>query len=144
MASRHAMPKHPADAYGRAQRSALGPVEVEAMAFAKAVALLGAARGRVADFAAYRAALRFNRLLWTLVQADLTRAGNQLPADVKARLLSLSLFVDQQTVTALAAPGAARLDPLIEINRCVAGGLLGHAGRRPEAAAVQGGRDLRA
>jgi flagellar protein FlaF len=130
------MPKRYAEAYGRAQKAALLPRQVEAMALAKAAALLGEAGKPILDFDAYRAALRFNRLVWTLVQADLARPDNGLSDEVKARMLSLSLYVDRQTVAALAAPAAAQLAPLIEINRCIAEGLLGPAERR---AAAEGG-----
>jgi flagellar protein FlaF len=130
------MPPQQTEAYGRVQRAALLPRQVEATAFAKAAALLDEAGARVRDFAAYRAALRFNRLVWTLVQADLVRPDNGLSEPLKARLLSLSLYVDKQTVAALAAPAAARLAPLIEIDRCLAQGLLGTAER---GAAPEGG-----
>jgi len=125
-----------AEAYGRAQKMAFQPCQVEASAFAKAATLLGEAVGRLEDFDAYRAALRFNRLVWTLIQADLARPDHGLSDEVKARFLSLSIYVDKQTVAALAAPSAARLEPLIEIDRSIARGLWEHAGHRT---ATEGG-----
>ena len=125
--------QRPAKAYGQAQRAAFLPRQVEATAFAKAAALLAEAATRVQEFGAYRAALRFNRLIWTLIQADLARPDNGLSDQVKAKLLSLSVFVDKQTVAALAAPSAARLESLIEIDRNIAQGLLDSAGRRATA-----------
>ena len=130
--------KRPAKAYGRAQKAAFLPRQVEATAFAKAAALLAEAAARVQEFDAYRAALRFNRLIWTLIQADLARPDNGLSDQVKAKLLSLSVFVDKQTVAALAAPSAARLEPLIEIDRNIAQGLLDSAGRRATAERSEG------
>ena len=129
------LPRRQAEAYELAQRAALLPGQVEATVFAKAAALLSEAAGpseagaRVRDFAAYRAALHFNRLVWTLLQSDLARPDNGLPAALTAKLLSLSLYVDKQTVVALARPSTARLAPLIEIDRCLAQGLLGLAER---------------
>ena len=115
--------KRPAEAYGQAQKAAFLPRQVEATAFAKAAAMLAEAGARVQDFDAYRAALRFNRLIWTLIQADVARPENGLSDQLKAKLLSLSVFVDKQTVAALAKPSAARLEPLVEIDRCIAQGL---------------------
>lgn len=138
------MPRRQAEAYDLAQRSALLPGQLEATVFAKAAALLSEAAGpseagaRVRDFAAYRAALHFNRLVWTLLQSELARPDNGLPAALKAKLLSLSLYVDKQTVVALARPSAARLAPLIEIDRCLAQGLLGPAERGPAPAGEAG------
>ena len=135
-------PRRQAEAYRLAQRAALLPGQVEATVFAKAAALLDEAAGpseaRVRDFAAYRAALHFNRLVRTLLQSDLARPDNGLPAALTAKLLSLSLYVDKQTVVALARPSAARLAPLIEIDRCLAQGLLGLAERGAAAEQEEG------
>ncbi len=132
------MTKNQAEAYGRAQKTAFRPSQIEAMAFAKAAALLGEAGARVQDFGAYRAALRFNRLVWTLIQADLARPDSGLSNQVKAKLLSLSVFVDKQTIDALAAPSAGLLEPLIEIDRHIAQGLLEPAARLAAAEGVVG------
>ena len=82
------------------------------------------AQAQPGDRSAYRAALSFNQNLWTLVQADLIEPTCTLPDDLKSDLLSLSLFVDRQTMAAVASPAAAgHLQPLIEIDRDVAAGL---------------------
>ena len=54
-------------------------------------------------------------------------AGNGLSGELKSDLLSLSLFVDKQTVKALADPRPEHLDVLIEINRNIALGLRAQA-----------------
>ena len=112
----------PLRVYGQTQNMALPPRHAEAMAFAKAVALLNQASA-ADDPAAYSSALGFNRLLWTIVQADLARPGNALPEELRKTLLSLSVFVDRQTLAALADPTAERLVPLIRINENMAKGL---------------------
>ena len=121
--------KRPAEAYRQAQKAAFLPRQVEATAFAKAAALLTEAGARVQDFDVYRAALRYNRLIWTVIQADMVRPDNHMSEPLKAKLLSLSVFVDKQTVAALAVPSAARLEPLIEIDRNIAQGLWASSGR---------------
>ena len=75
------------------------------------------------DYAAYATALTFNQTLWTLFQADLSGDGNALPDNLRDDLLSLSLFVDRQTILALGDPSPKHLDALIEINRNLARGL---------------------
>ncbi|MDP6572735.1 MAG: flagellar biosynthesis regulator FlaF [Rhodospirillales bacterium] len=109
-------------AYGQTQNLALPPRRAEAMAFAKAVALLNQA-GAADDPAAYSSALGFNQLLWTIVQADVAGPGNALPEGLRKTLLSLSVFVDRQTLAAYADPSAERLMPLIRINENIAKGL---------------------
>lgn len=109
--------------YQRAQKLAASPRAAEAAAFSKAVLLLTQAGRRPGDYAVYAKALEFNRMLWTVLQADVADAANPLPDDVKGDLLSLSLFVDRQTVRALAEPAPGNLAPLIEIDRNLARGL---------------------
>lgn len=112
----------PLRVYGQTQNLALPPRRAEAMAFAKAVALLDQA-GEADDPAAYSSALGFNQLLWTIVQADVAGPGNALPEGLRKTLLSLSVFVDRQTLAAFADPSAERLAPLIRINENIAKGL---------------------
>jgi flagellar protein FlaF len=49
---------------------------------------------------------------------------NTLPSEIKANIMSLSVFIDKHTVGALAEPDAARMNVLIEINRNIASGLM--------------------
>jgi len=49
---------------------------------------------------------------------------NPLSVDVKNNVLSLSIFIDKQTVAALASPSASILSTLIDINRNIASGLM--------------------
>ena len=112
----------PLRVYGRAQNMGLPPRHAEAMAFAKAVALLNHA-GAADDRAAYSSALGFNQILWTIVQADVAGPGSALPESLRKTLLSLSVFVDRQTLAALADPSVERLAPLIRINENMARGL---------------------
>ena len=117
------MSKDKIGAYQQQQKRNLTPREVEAMAFTKAALLLEEAKGKSKNVDEYAKALRFNHLLWTIIQADLTDPANQLPDEIKANVMSLSIFVDKQTTKALRSSDPKELDILININRNLAAGL---------------------
>src|ERR1700679_198962 len=112
-------------AYQQQQKRNLSPREVEAMAFTKAALMLEDSKKFVGNITEFSKALRFNHLLWTIIQADLTDPENQLPPEIKANVMSLSIFVDKQTTKALRSKTSADLDVLININRNLAAGLRG-------------------
>ena len=66
-------------------------------------------------------ALNYNQRIWTVIQAYATEE-NPLPDQIKANLISLSIFVDQQTYKALSESDPTKLDALININRQIAAG----------------------
>ena len=107
--------------------SALSQREIDGLAFAKAVFRLEEASKAVDDYDAYSSALKFHQMLWTFIQADVAADGNGLPDDLKANILSLSIFVDSQTIMALAEPNAEHLHSLIAIDKSIASGLLAAA-----------------
>ena len=113
------------------------PREVEAAAFTKAAVMLEDAKSHTDNIHAYAQALRFNHLLWTIMQADVTEEANKLPPELKANILSLSIFVDKQTTKALRSSDAKDLDILITINRNLAAGLR----ETPDAATSDAGPD---
>lgn len=117
------MSKNKVAAYQQQQKRNLSPREVEAMAFTKAAVLLEDAKQHVNNIDEYSKALRFNHLLWTIIQADLTEPENELPDEIKANVMSLSIFVDKQTTKALRSSTPGDLDVLININRNLAAGL---------------------
>ena len=43
-------------------------------------------------------ALKWNRQVWAAFRLDLVGEDNKLPEDLKAKLISLSFFVDRETV----------------------------------------------
>ena|SRR5579871_2567758 len=117
------MSKDKIAAYQQQQKRGLTPREVEAMAFTKAALMLEDAKKHIGNITEYSKALRFNHLLWTIIQADLTDPENQLPPEIKANVMSLSIFVDKQTTKALRSTTVSELDVLININRNLAAGL---------------------
>jgi len=97
---------------------------LEAMAFTRAAQKLEDAKALLADDPeAFDQAVRLNNLLWTIIQADITEPANHLPPEIKANIMSLSIFVDKQTTRALASRDGADLDSMIRINRNLASGL---------------------
>ncbi len=68
-------------------------------------------------------AVDWNRRLWLTLQADLSNDENQLPDDLKARLISLALWVDRHSAGVLR--GQFNVDALINVNRAIMDGLAG-------------------
>ncbi len=113
------------NAYSRVHKIGGNPRATEARAFMEAARRLSEAQKIVDDEPdAYRAALRLNWRLWTIIQSDVSGPDNPLPADLKANVISLSIFVDKHTLNALAEPAARKLEVLININRNLAAGLM--------------------
>ncbi len=109
--------------YGRIQKSAPGGRAAEAEAFAKSARKLHQAVSEPLDAAVFEDALQSNQKLWTLLQASLLDDDGRLPDDLRQDILRLSIFVDKQTLKARAAPSLGTVEPLIDINRNMAGGL---------------------
>ena len=63
-------------AYAQTQKSSMSPREVEAMAFTKAALMLEEAKNNTDDYDSYASALKFNQLLWTIIQADIIDKEN--------------------------------------------------------------------
>ena len=133
-------------AYAQTQKSSMSPREVEAMAFTKAALMLEEAKLNTDDYDSYASALKFNQLLWTIIQADIVDKENELPPQLKANILSLSIFVDKQTVKALADTRTRHINSLININKNLAEGLMvkveSEAEAKPEPAPVQASSGL--
>jgi flagellar protein FlaF len=112
-------------AYGKSNKLGLSGRTLEARVFTQAAQQLQDAitssqhnardsRDKVLE------ALRYNNRLWTIVQAAVSDPASPLPQEVRANLMSLSLFVDQRTREAIADPAPDLLDALIDINRNIA------------------------
>ena len=122
---------NPRSAYTQTQTLGGNPRSTEARALMEAARRLSDARQQVdSDPEAYRTALRLNWRLWTIIQCDVASPENPLPPELKANIISLSIFVDRQTLSALSNPAASKLNSLIDINRNIAAGLM----TRPDSA----------
>lgn len=111
-------------AYRSSQRLGSSARDTEAQALLEAARRLDAAAGSEDNRDAYRAALRLNWRLWTIIQADISSEGSPLPDEIRQNILSLSVFIDRHTVKALAEPDRGKLNILIDINRNIAAGLM--------------------
>jgi flagellar protein FlaF len=100
------------------------PRQTEYRAFALAThGLIEAAALPATELGRRAEALARNRRLWTLLAADCAAPGNLLPPQVRAQIISLSLFVDRQS-SAVLREGAS-FDVLVELNRTMMQGLSG-------------------
>ncbi len=69
-------------------------------------------------------ALSRNQKLWGELMFDCAYKDNPLPAQLKAGIISLAIFVDRHTP--LVISGEKAIEPLLEINRSIIRGLAGH------------------
>ena len=74
--------------------------EMDAAAFSQAAYVLDQAKQNIADKDMCERALKYNQLLWSIIQSDVSGKTNALPDEIKANLMSLSIFVDKQTARA--------------------------------------------
>ncbi|GGG67740.1 flagellar biosynthesis regulatory protein FlaF [Salipiger pallidus] len=130
------------NAYKRTIRESETPRQIEARVFARITGGMsvhleawngaGDKAERVAILAqGLREVVSENRALWVRLQNDLSREGNQLPAALRANLISLSLWVDRTCGEVIG--GGNGLKALIDVNQNIMGGL---AGQSPAPAAV--------
>lgn len=110
-------------AYQRANQQAEPPRQTEYRAFAEATRGLIAANDTPDDLAVTSEALLRNRRLWSMLAADCASPGNRLPQELRASIISLSLFVDRHSSAVIRE--RADIDVLIEINRTIMQGLAG-------------------
>jgi flagellar protein FlaF len=103
--------------YAATQNSAASPREIELRAFRYVNGLLAAAT----DTPGRATALYKTTQLWSLLITDLLRDDNELPADLKGRLVSLGLWAQREAADRLADGGS--LAPLIELHRDMIAGL---------------------
>lgn len=116
-------PNSRSQAYRSSQRLGSSARDTEAQALLEAARRMDAAVGEE-DRDAYRTALRLNWRLWTIIQADVAGEESSLPDEIRQNILSLSVFIDKHTVSALAEPNGRKLRVLIDINRNIAAGLM--------------------
>ena len=98
--------------------------EMDAAAFSQAAYVMDQARQKLNDKELRERALKYNQMLWSIVQNDVSQPDNALPEELKANLMSLSIYVDKQTTTGLKDPSDELFDSLISINLNIAEGLM--------------------
>ncbi|MBC8337875.1 MAG: flagellar protein FlaF [Alphaproteobacteria bacterium] len=97
------------------------PAEVDAIVLRQAAERLLKAQ-QMPDDEFFEESLLYNQLIWTVIQSEMT-AENPLSEEIKANLISLSIFVDKQTAKAIGTREPDLLNTLININRNISMGL---------------------
>ena len=77
-----------------------------------------------------REALILNQRLWSIFQSAITEADCPLPQEIRENVLALSIMVDRQILQRLGDLDGSKLQPILDINRCIAEGLA----QKPQAA----------
>jgi flagellar protein FlaF len=109
-------------AYQRAVTRAESPREMEYRLFAQVTrALMEASQLDITNVAGRADALDWNRRLWSTIATDCADPANQLPAPLRASMISLSIWVSKHT--SLVIRNKEEFGPLIEVNRMVMQGL---------------------
>ncbi len=98
------------------------PREIEAWGLTQAALKLRDAMND-GDPEVIRSAIRINWQLWTILQGELLDPDCPLPDDLRANAISLSSFVDKQSLDLISSPEVSKIDILISINRELAAGL---------------------
>lgn len=70
-------------------------------------------------------ALRFNQLMWSIFQGELSKPDNPMPKKIREDILSLSAFIDKRIFDIMAYPVREKLNIIININLNLAAGLRG-------------------
>jgi flagellar protein FlaF len=81
-----------------------------------------------------RDALVLNQRLWTIFQTAMTEPDCPLPREIRDNVLALSIMLDRQILQRLGDLDGSKLQPILDINRCVAEGLA----QKPQVPLAQG------
>lgn len=111
-------------AYQQAATRAESPRELEYRLFAQVTrALMEASKLDRYEVGQRMDALDWNRRVWTTLASECGRPENGLPVQLRASIISLSIWVGKHT--SLVIKGEDDFEPLIDINRMIMQGLAG-------------------
>jgi flagellar biosynthesis activator protein FlaF len=116
-----ATPRNAASAYGLLMRKTESARNIEYQVFAQATAAMQEADLPDAHFTSRIAATHRNRELWDTLACLLACEENALPETLRAKLISLALWVSRETRRVLR--DNLPLTDLIEVNRTIMQGL---------------------
>ena len=118
------------EAYKTTQKAVLSGREIEAAALTKAANILQEIQNNWdapdREEVLFQA-LKFNQVLWSIFQAELTDENNPLPKKLREDILSLSVFIDKRIIDVMAFPSPDKLTTIININLSLAFGLRGES-----------------
>ena len=112
-------------AYKRAQTSAETPSQIEYRLFAQVTNALLDVKDKPVTDPATISALDWNRRMWSTFSTDCGAKGNQLPNELRAAIISLSIWVSKHS--SLVMRGKESIENLININKTVMEGLADQA-----------------
>lgn len=108
-------------AYQKTQQAAETPSQVEYRLLAQVTtALMKAEQLHPTDKEAVKA-LDWNRRVWSTLATDCGIEGNKLPKEVRAGIISLSIWVSKHTSEVIR--NKKQIEPLISVNRSIMAGL---------------------
>lgn len=108
-------------AYGNAHTQSVDPRDVEYRLLAQVTSAMMRARENTDDVKPRLEAALWNRNVWSALRVDLSSDGNQLPKELRASLISVSLWIEKETMAVM--EGKGDLDAMIDINRNIMAGL---------------------
>jgi flagellar biosynthesis activator protein FlaF len=112
-------------AYQNTQRITENPRETEYRLFGQVTGALISAQRDGLTGGPLAETVDWNRRMWRALAADCLDDRNGLPEDIRANIVSLSLFVTRYSKEVTRK--GATLEPLININRTIMQGLQGAA-----------------
>jgi flagellar protein FlaF len=110
-------------AYQKAQRAAENPRSSEYRLFGQVTSALMEAQNVGARGPTLIDAIDWNRRVWSTLAVDCMDNANQLPKELRAQIVSLSLWVTRYSSEVMQQ--GASLAPLIDVNRNIMQGLRG-------------------
>ena len=118
--------------YQQTQTASESPRQTEYRLFGQITRGLVDARDRGVRDEAFNIALDKNRQLWSVLSTDCGVPGNQLPDELRAGIISLSIWVSKQTSQVMRGADDD-IDVLINVNRTIMEGLAMQPGVKAEA-----------
>ena len=115
------MSYHGYTAYKTNQNKTESPRDIEYRLLAQVTHALINARENPDLFGDRVKAILWNRDVWSALRVDLSDPENQLPKQLRASLISISLWIEKETRNLLDHKGD--LDAVIDINRNIMAGL---------------------
>jgi flagellar protein FlaF len=118
--------RNPLQAYEEADKSGMSGRDIEAYALTKAAMALRECQKCWATperDQMLEQALKLNQRVWSIFQAELTRADNPMPFPIKQNILKLGSYIDKQALKIIAEPEQEEIDIIIAINENLAAGL---------------------
>ena len=108
-------------AYQKAQVAVENPRATEYRLFGQITGALMDAKSAGAKGTPLVDVIDRNRRLWSMLAGDCMSAGNQLPKELRAQIVSLAIWVSKYSTDVMQQD--APLDPLIDVNRTIMQGL---------------------